>query len=179
MIAKFAKKKLSRKKWKVQSRKLILAKFGFRENLYTQNFLPLRYSWLVGFFLSVGGQVFRLLALTWRNNNCSSIGSLYVLLNPQLLTPHLFLNSGEFEKLLFVQIRHRKFHWLTKLNPRKNVSQWNIHPSAAGTDDIPFLAWWSTRDERITSCNQYLFIKNHKQKHNNSHFITQVKSQCF
>ena len=34
--------KLSRKKWKVQSRKLIVAKFCFRENLYTRSFLPLR-----------------------------------------------------------------------------------------------------------------------------------------
>ena len=35
--------KLSRKKWKVQSRKLIVAKFCFRENLNTRSFLPLRY----------------------------------------------------------------------------------------------------------------------------------------
>ena len=35
--------KLPRNNWNLQSRKLTLAKFSFRENLYTRSFVPLRY----------------------------------------------------------------------------------------------------------------------------------------
>ena len=51
-IREIRENKLPRKKWKVQSRKLILAKICFRENFYTRKFLPLRYILRTRFLIS-------------------------------------------------------------------------------------------------------------------------------